>query len=225
MADQIDSYLPGTGRMLGEGDAVVNVADLVGEIKAILEEIRDGGGGGVAGDTITRYDLGAPAAPANNMIAMEAMKNGAYTVLTNPDVCRNIMVVRQVNGDPDTPGTITIVGTDYNDVEISEEITPGDNGVEVQGAKAFKTVTSITGSGWTAAGDADTLIVVGGYGLGLPYIEDSASDVLLFTFGLLTAVPAVAIGAAISQCMATPPMAGAGIDYDGSTHSYILVKS
>lgn len=99
------------------------------------------------------------------------MKVGAYTLAhSSPgDGCaHNITLVRTATSTADTPGTITIVGTNLAGAAISEVLTPGASGATVSGTKAFATVTSITGAGWEAADGADKIKVGFGDVVGLP---------------------------------------------------------
>lgn len=96
-------------------------------------------------------------------------KNGSFTLIQDPDVPRPLLVTLTAVGDSDTYGTITIVGTDYNDVAISEVMNP------VVGAnvsfKSYKTIDSITQAGWTAVGTADT-IKIGIAAIGTGYVQE-----------------------------------------------------
>lgn len=85
------------------------------------------------------------------------MKNGTYTLLANPDVPRPIMVTVTKTSTIDTLGILTVVGTNVLDEALTEVITPVD-GI-AYGLSCFKTITSITGSGWSAVAGADKIKV------------------------------------------------------------------
>lgn len=119
------------------------------------------------------YSPGSPALDdADWYVASVDMKVGAYTLAhTAPDVgARNVTVTQTAVGTEDTNGTITVVGTDLAGNVISETITP-KAGATVAGAKAFATVTSVTGAGWVIDGveaTADKITVGFGSLIGLP---------------------------------------------------------
>ena len=107
----------------------------------------------------------APAGDANGYLVSVAMKNGTYTLdATTPTFgARHVTCTRTRNGiagTEDTPGTLTIVGTDLAGGTISEVLIPGAHTVVVTSSKFFASVTSATGAGWArdaGAGSEDTL--------------------------------------------------------------------
>lgn len=112
------------------------------------------------------------------------MANGAYTLLqtTMPDgLAHNVTVAQTAVGAEDTNGILTVVGTDIDGKYLAETITP-NAGVTIQGTRAFKTIASITGSGWVIGEGNDTIVI--GYGelIGLPEKVALAADILLVTF-------------------------------------------
>ena len=120
------------------------------------------------------------------------MKVGEYTVAAQPDVPRVITCTRTAVGTADTPGTIIIVGTNYNDEPISETLTVGAHATLVTGTKAFKRVNSVTGEGWiidAVEGTADTIVVGVGAAVGLPIAIKSAGQVVSAQLGTAFAVP------------------------------------
>jgi len=105
-------------------------------------------------------------------VASVDMKVGAYTLAhTAPDVgARNVTVTQTATDTEDTNGTIVIVGTDLAGNAITETLTP-NAGATVAGAKAFATITSITGAGWAVdgvEGTKDKITVGFGALIGLP---------------------------------------------------------
>ena len=100
-------------------------------------------------------------AVANRYVTSTNMKNGAYTIANQPASAKNVTVTHTAAGTADTLGIITVVGTDENGKAQTEVITPL-NGAVASGTKYFKTLTSITGSGWVIdAGSGNDTIVVG----------------------------------------------------------------
>jgi len=139
-----------------------------------------------ANSTCRLYNLGAPALADDDLIVTSTnMKVGEYTVAAQPDIPRNITVTVTAGATADTLGTVTISGTNYDDDEISEVITPVA-GSAVAGTKAFKTVTTVVGAGWVidaVEGTNDTIKVGIGNELGLPLMLDSATEIMMGTLG------------------------------------------
>lgn len=136
--------------------------------------------------TILEFALGSPVvADVDRIVTSVDMKVGAYTIAAQPDVPRNITVTQTAGATEDTNGTIVIVGTDINGTAITETLTP-NAGATVAGAKAFKTVTSVTGVGWVVdgvEGTKDTVTVGVGDLIGLPYYLPADSLVFAGTLG------------------------------------------
>lgn len=107
------------------------------------------------------------------------MRVGAYTLArTAPDVgARNVVVSHTAAGIADTLGTITVVGTNLAGAAISEVITPS-SGATAVGAKAFATITSVTGAGWVIDGGNDTITIGFGALIGLPDMLADTAQVL-----------------------------------------------
>lgn len=103
----------------------------------------------------------APVAVANGFVTSVAMKNGVYTLAASAPTfgARHVTCTRTVVGGTDTPGTLTVVGTDMAGSPITEVLTPGAHSVLVTGAKFFRSITSITGAGWSTATGDDTIVV------------------------------------------------------------------
>ena len=126
------------------------------------------------------YTPGSPALDdVDWFVASVDMKVGAYTLAhTAPDVgARNVTVTQTATGTEDTNGTIVVVGKDLAGNEITETLTP-NAGATVAGAKAFASITSITGVGWVidgSEGTEDKITVGFGALIGLPdKLTDSA---------------------------------------------------
>jgi len=136
--------------------------------------------------TCRLYNLGSPALADDDLIVTSTnMKVGSYTVAAQPEVPRNITVTATAGATADTPGTVTITGTNYDDEVISEVITPVA-GSAVAGTKAFKSVTTVVGAGWAidaVEGTNDTIKVGTGNELGLPLSLNSATEIMLGILG------------------------------------------
>jgi hypothetical protein len=102
------------------------------------------------------------AADDNSIVTTVDMKNGDYTVIASQPVAPSKIGVKVTTvGDVDLAmGTITIVGTDVRNIAITEVVVP-ISGSTVWTTRYFKTVTTITGAGWTRSADTqeDTIIV------------------------------------------------------------------
>lgn len=166
------------------------------------------------------YDLGAPVVADDDKIVTSAnMKVGAYTIAAQPDVCRNITVTATAVGAADTMGKITVVGTNYDGETISEEITPSA-GSTVAGAKAFKTVTSVTGSGWVIGEGNDTIKVGVGDLLGAPCCLADDVNVPLGILG--TTVTAVTVTHDVDELEKNTVSMATGT-YNGSKHAIVFI--
>lgn len=172
------------------------------------------------------YRLGKPLlAVGNAIVASTNMQNGAYTLTSDPDpytmdVPRNVTLKRSTAGNADTPGAITVEGTDINGAPVSEVIIPGANNVTVAGKVAFATVTSVTGEDWVIDEGNDTIIVGFGDELGLPVKPANASDVMLAVFNLSFAAVDADIGATVSAC--TIDLSSG--TYDGVREALVFIR-
>ncbi len=160
------------------------------------------------------YSCVPAAIVADRYFASAAMHNGAYAVansgLPGDGLAHNVTMCVTDVGGTDTRGTITVTGTDIEGKIISEIFTPGATGVTVQGTKAFKSVTSIVGSGWVTADGADTIVIGFGEIMGLPDYLAATSDVLLVGFdtGLANAPTVTQSATVLAQNTVTNPAAG-----------------
>lgn len=132
--------------------------------------------------TVVEYDAGSPGTlDVDRIVTTADMKVGAYTIAVGTPLgggARNVTVTHtQVGGVTDTLGTIAVVGTDLNGEALTETITPS-SGATVQGTKAFKSVTSVTGAGWVINTGNDTITVGFGDLIGLP--DELGSNSVLF---------------------------------------------
>jgi hypothetical protein len=197
-------------------------------------QIRDAAGNiitpavrGVA--NVYAADLGAPEVASTDWFFSGDMANGSYELVqtTPPDgLARNVTATATAVGAADTAGSLLVTGRDNLGRIITEEITPAQ-GSTVEGARAFASLTTVVGSGWTVDEDNDTIEIGFGDLLGLPSaIRDdpamtSADQVISGFFGgAATDVPVVAFDASeLSLCTVDASVSG----YDGVSRLQILI--
>jgi hypothetical protein len=170
---------------------------------------------------VRKIYLGTPAVASTNAIVSSAsMRVGTYTVAdTTPDgtIPRNITVTHTAVSTADTLGTIVVAGTDADGTAITETLTPV-NGSVATGAKAFKTVTSVTGVGWVVNSGADSVVVGFGGLVGLPVVLPDATNTALTTLGTTVAASATTGGS-----LATSTVDASAGTYNGSKKLYIYI--
>ena len=88
--------------------------------------------------------------------AAQNMQNGTLTITNQPNTSRYITFTHIIQATPDTIGKVTIAGTDAIGHLQTEELNLLSGGRTIS-AKQYKTITSITQSGWTASGTADQI--------------------------------------------------------------------
>lgn len=138
---------------------------------------------------------GSNVAIANRFVVSSNMKTGLYTLAntTMPtNGARLVTATVSANDAADTMGTIAVVGTKLDGSPQSENIAPVA-GSTVSGAKWFKTVTSVTGSGWVAAGGADDITV----GCGATCCVDDSDGTLRAIVVNTTAAGAITVADAV----------------------------
>ena len=117
------------------------------------------------------FEAGQPVlADVDRIVTTTVMIVGAYTIANASaagGIALNVTVTVTQDTEDDTEGTLDIVGTDIDDQVLLETLTPLI-GSTIQGTRAFKTVTSVTGVGWINGGTADTITVGFGELIGLP---------------------------------------------------------
>ena len=115
----------------------------------------------MAGVSVATGLSASTAAVTNRFVVSTNMINGAYTVANaSPAFQGAVNITATITGATgnDTPGTLTVVGTDLAGNALTEVITLVAGGAAT-GVKAFRTVTSITGAGWVISGGNDTIVV------------------------------------------------------------------
>lgn len=103
----------------------------------------------------------ATTAVTNRFVASVNMANGAYTIANaSPAFAGGVQVVATITavGAADTPGTITIVGTDIKGNALTETVTLAAGGTATS-VGVFRTITSITQAGWVINAGNDTIII------------------------------------------------------------------
>lgn len=101
----------------------------------------------------------ATAAVANRYVTSTNMINGAYTLAnTTPPTAGayRVTITHTTQTGADTLGVITVVGTNTNGATVTDVITPIAGSVAT-GLLFFRSITSITGSGWSIVGGNDTI--------------------------------------------------------------------
>lgn len=163
-------------RMIGGGDTWI----IGGELK------RDGA---IAGDNDgalsvflpVHYQCAPAAVSATAVHAAITLPDTGTTVvttaITNPDVPRTVTAKGNASG---ITGNLVIAGTNVEGDAITDTIALNGT-AEVEGIKAFKTVTSITVPAKTNS-SGDTASVGWAKKLGLPHIVDNAALLLVKLF-------------------------------------------
>lgn len=183
------------------------------ELKAIMETTFD--------HAARLYNLGTPVvADPDRIVTIASMKNTtSYTLAAQPDVPRNITITHAtVAAGTDTLGTITISGTNVFGWAISEVLTPVADSL-VAGVTAFKTITSIIGTGWAIAGGNDTILVGVGTALGLPCNIAATTNVVIGIVGVALIAPTVVQNALVEKC--TVDISSG--TYDGSKKAMVFI--
>lgn len=102
------------------------------------------------------------AAVANRFVTSTNMINGAYTLANTTPAWQGGAFVTVTHSivavGTDVLGTITVVGVDLAGNVRTDVITPLAGAVAT-GTIPLRTITSITGAGWTIAGGNDTIVV------------------------------------------------------------------
>ena len=108
----------------------------------------------------------------NAIVTTRNCANAAYDIAAQPNVTRQITATVTTTDTADTLGILTIVGT--NGVDGAQTATLTLSAGLNQTSMAFKTITSITQSGWTQGGATPDTIVVGVAPVGLGFVTDDA---------------------------------------------------
>lgn len=187
----------------------------VGTVIAASDEV-------IAGD-----DLGTPDLLDDDRFLLSVvMQATAYTLdettLPAGNPPRNVIITHTTDTTTDTLGDAVVVGTDVDDGVISETLTVSADGV-VTGAKAFKTITSVTTASWVQGGGVSDLIEVGfGNLLGLSATHAAAAEIFLAALAGVTRLPdAVAVDAADVE---SNTISLTGGTYDGTKTAKVLIK-
>lgn len=104
----------------------------------------------------------ATAAVANQFVTSTNMANGAYTIANGGAMPtaggrKVVATITGVTGN-DTPGSITIVGTDALGSVLTETLALVAGGTATS-TRVFYSITSITQAGWTISGGNDTIVI------------------------------------------------------------------
>lgn len=129
---------------------------------------------------VQHYQVVPAAVSATGVLAATALTvetQSITTGITNPDVPRTVTVKGNAAG---IVGNVVITGTNILDEEISDTIALNGT-TEVEGIKAFKTVTQIDFPAETHAG-TDTVSVGIAKKIGLPHIVEYSGMLLVKLF-------------------------------------------
>jgi hypothetical protein len=122
-----------------------------------------------AGDLYSWYSMEYD---ADAIVTTANCANAAFTIAAQPNTTRQITATVTKVDVLDTLGVLTIVGTNGLDVAQTEVLTLIEG--RAQGSMAFKTITSVTQSGWTIGGTTADTIVIGTAPVGLGFVTDDA---------------------------------------------------
>lgn len=159
--------------------------------------LRGSEGGKTKQGFIAVIDCVPAAVAAANVLALTAQPAAGTTVvtsgITNPDVPRVLSIV---GNQASATGNVVIAGTDANDQAITDTIALNGT-TTVAGAKAFKTVTSITIPTRGASGDQVSVGVT--KTLGLFHKPITSAHKLLTLFNGASEAGTFTAGASVSQ--------------------------
>jgi hypothetical protein len=172
----------------------------------------------------------APVADVDRFVLSTHMVNGTYGAPANsgtmPTVgARHVTLTRTFDGDADTPGTVTVTGTDMAGQVISETLTPSAvDATLVTGTKWFRTVTAVSGAAWAIDGGGvpanDTITV----GCDASHVVAVGAGVLKSIVINTTAAGAVTIADATGTIAVLPANATVGhYVYDCTWNGYLSV--
>lgn len=214
------------------GNLLIGFAAAVVGSSAVLGDVRLNG---IATDddpssleAIFGEDLGEPeVADDNYFLISTVMLATAYvldqTALPADNPPRNVIITHTTDTTTDTLGSAVVVGTDVNDVSISETLAVSADGTVV-GTKAFKTLVSVTTAGWVQGGGVSDLIEVGfDTLLGLSKVREATTEIFMATLAGLARLPdAIAISATLVE---ENTVSLSGGTYDGSKQARVLIKA
>jgi hypothetical protein len=129
---------------------------------------------------LAHYQIAPDAASATYVLAATALTAAAQVItagITNPDFPRVVTIQGNAAG---MTGNVVVAGTNYKGVAITDTIAL-NGATEVSGAKAFRTVTSITLPAETHVG-TDTVSLGVANIIGLPHIVEYAGCLLQYLF-------------------------------------------
>lgn len=109
---------------------------------------------------------------ADAIVASRNCGNESFTIAAQPNTTRQITATVTKTDTLDTLGVVTLVGTNGLNESQTEVLALAEG--MVQSSKAFKTLTSITQSGWTQNGAAPDTITIGMAPTGMGHVVDDA---------------------------------------------------
>jgi len=158
---------------------------------------------------------------ANRYVVSVAMGNKTYTLansgLPGDGLAHLVTLKRTAVSTGDTPGIVTFTGLDNDGVAITDVLTvSGVDTTEVVGVKAFKSISTIVGSGWTIAATADNIVMGFKNIIGLNKAIAAGADILTVYDAASLAATASFTGTGdgtLSGSYFTPTGANGALDY------------
>ena len=105
--------------------------------------------------------------------ASQNLKNGAFTITTQPNTTRLITFKHTKTDTVDTLGEIALVGKDFEGTAQSENVVLIE-GERVVSSKRYSELTSATMSGWTQGGATPDTVEIGVGPVGSKYVQADA---------------------------------------------------
>lgn len=139
-------------------------------------------------------------ADADEIVAAALWADGAYVLVRQPDVPRNI-TINLTDADNSCTGTVTVSGFDQQGRAVSEVMTPDGlgGGKVLVGTKIFARVIDVVVTGAAGAAPGDNLEVGVGLKFGIPFDLANAAEVLhTYVEGIRQNAPTIGTGVSTS---------------------------
>jgi hypothetical protein len=139
-------------------------------------------------------------ADADEIVAAALWADGAYVLVRQPDVPRNI-TINLTDVDNSCTGTVTVTGSDPQGRVVTEVMTPDGlgGGKVLVGTKIFARVVSVVVAGAAGAAPGDNLEVGVGLKFGVPFDLTAGAEVVhAYIEGIRQAAPTIVTGVSLS---------------------------
>jgi hypothetical protein len=136
----------------------------------------------------------------DEIVASALWADGAYVLVRQPDVPRNITAVL-TDADNSCTGTVTISGFDQQGRAVSEVMSPNGagGGKTLVGTKIFARVIDVVVTGAAGAAPGDNLEVGVGLKFGIPFDLSAGAEVLhVYVEGIRQAAATITTGVSLS---------------------------